>query len=216
MPFDPNSDFPLFVDLLEAVSFRRAGSDAATMLPHVLRRRVTMREAEASGGKYARGDAVFHLPAGELTEYPRLGDELITTDDARWTILEIQSACGGRRLRCVARNQAVASEVNERITIQQATWSKSPSGAASAAWETWLENVPARIQPERAEVVVQHERRGMRVTHRVILAERIAVDENYRILDAAGNVYHVVGMEQTERIDVLPVILAARSPWPLA
>ena len=213
--FDPSADFVLVADLLETVTLRRADTGAVSSLPHVLRRELTEREAEASGGKYARSDLVWHLPAGELMVFPRLGDQLVTADDARWTILEIQLACGGARLRCHTRNLAVAAGVSEEITIQLATWSKTASGAASATWSDWLTGLPARIQPQIGRVESAHDRRELRVTHRIIVADPVAVNENHRVLDAAGNIYHVVGYERPARIDLLPVILAVQSPWPL-
>ena len=213
--FDPSTDFVLVTDLLETVTLRRADTGAVSSIAHTLRREVTQREAEASGGKYTRSDLVWHLPAGELSVFPRLGDQLIDADDAKWTILEIQLACGGARLRCLARNLAVAAGLSDEITIQVATWSKTASGAASATWNDSLTGLAARIQPQTGEVTVTHDRREMRITHRIIVAEAVDVNDNHRVLDADGNVYHVVGYEQPARIDVLPVILAVQSPWPL-
>ncbi|HZZ73625.1 MAG TPA: hypothetical protein VFE24_15335 [Pirellulales bacterium] len=216
MPFDPAADFTLIADLLQSVTLRRADTGALSLVNHGLRRTITTGEAEASGGKYTRADAVWHLPSSELAAPPRVGDALIDAADVVWTILEIQAACGGARWRCLTRNLALTAGLADTITIQQATWSKSAAGAASAVWTDLHIGLAASIQLQRAEVQEDQLDRSLRSTHRIVIAMAVAVDENCRILDADGNLYHVVGYEQAARIDALPVILATQSPWPLA
>ena len=53
--FDPGSDFEDVVDHFETVTLRRPDTPD-TSITHALRRAVTVREAQASGGTYTTSD----------------------------------------------------------------------------------------------------------------------------------------------------------------
>ena len=71
---DPRTDFFDVVDGLEAVTLLRTGSSNPCMIPHALRRAITVAEAAASDGRYTNTDVRWHLPAAECLASPRLGD----------------------------------------------------------------------------------------------------------------------------------------------
>jgi SPP1 family predicted phage head-tail adaptor len=125
-------------------------------------------------------------------------------------VLEVQPAAFAKRWTCHARNLAIAGGLDERITLQRATWTKDRHGAAVATWSDYRIGLRARLQPLEGAMGLEHERPATRVRYRVYLAEPVTVDEDHRII-RNGTVYTIVGYERPERIDELFVILAEGS-----
>jgi head-tail adaptor len=199
--------------VLPAVLTRPGG--AQTTLPHTLRRRLTHREAEASGGRYTTADVRWHLDAGALPQPPEIGSTLTDHEGRTWTILQVDHDAHGRRWRCTARHLQLLPDDDERLTVQTAAWTKDARGALVAAWSDALADVPARVQPVESRLVVEHHRRLVRVTHRVYFQQPLPMASEYRLLrPSTAEVLHVVGLQHAERIDRLAVVLAHSGPWP--
>ncbi|MCH8047495.1 MAG: head-tail adaptor protein [Planctomycetes bacterium] len=213
--FDPATDFPDVVDRLEAVTVADVSAATNTPVASALRRAVTTREAAASEGKYTESDVVWHLPASLLTSPPAVGDTITDAAATVWTILEVQQAAADSRWRCVARVAAIDGGFNETIDIQLATWNKGSAGAATPAWANVQTGLSARIQPHRMDIRAEHGRRTVRTTHRIYVSQQVSVNENHRIKDGGGGVYHVVASEKSDRIDALMVIHVVQTPWPV-
>jgi hypothetical protein len=106
MPFLPSTDFATIIDGLEPVTLRRRRTDAdpaEARIACALRTTVKTHELAAGGGKYTASDAVWHLPAAELSEPPALGDLLCDGAGRRWAVLEVARTTLGTRWRCIAR-----------------------------------------------------------------------------------------------------------------
>jgi len=215
--FDPSTDFANIADGTESVTVCRRGStpgSPGTTVSHALRRTVTMREAAESHGSYTASDVIWHLPAEELADAPRLGDVVLDADGRRWTILEVQSAALGTRWRCAARNLAVVYGLDDTITILKATYVKDDGGAAEPLWRPWKTGVRARIQPVAAQAGTKHRARQTVVRYRIFLEEDLALDHTHRIQGPDAAVYQVVATQGAERIGEPQTIEAKISPCP--
>jgi hypothetical protein len=214
--FDPGTDFSDVVDGLQSVTFRRAADGIELSVASALRRAVTQQEAEASNGVVTTHDVVWHLPDHQLTMPPVAGDEIDDTDGVTWIALSVKRSTNDTRWRCTCRALDIVAGPQQLVTVQQAVWSKGDAGAATATWQDSLTDVTARIQPDETEVLVENRRRSVRSTHLIHFRDPIAIDENTRVVGSDASVYHVVGTDRAERLDVLQRVHAVKSPWPLA
>ena len=210
--FHPGNDFLMVADGLSAVTVMRPDGSLSTEVAHALRQEIRTEEAKRSRGRYTASDAVWHLPAAELPERPRLGDVVVDATGQHWTILNVQEATQGSRWRCVTRNLAIVHGLDQTVTIEKATYTKSPSGASETTWQPWRTGLPARIQPRRLEVEERHDRLSTAAKFTVFLAENVAVDHTHRIQGPDGTRYRILGSRRTERIDALMEIDVIRLP----
>src|SRR5262249_51305475 len=158
IPFDISDDLSC-VDGTETVTLRQSALGPPLAVPGVLRRHDQLREAEPSDGQYTATDVVWHLPAAGLALAPAIGAVSTHTP-----ALPRYGLPPGQRARrsvwiCTSRNLAVQSNLDRRMTLQQATWSKGASGAQVATWSDVRTNLAARIQPESGSVSIEYDRR---------------------------------------------------------
>jgi hypothetical protein len=210
--FQPAADFAQVVDGLATVTLKRPGGPASVAVDAALRRVVTTREAEASAGKYTTSDAVWLLDMSASSMTPQVGDRIVEADGARWTILSARREVAGARWRCHARRLAIENGPSELVTIERAAWSKGASGALAADWSVLAAGAPARIQPIFGAIDDDRNRRTIRVTHHVYLAQGIDLAESDRIVSLDGRCFLVVGFERPERIDELLIAHVQQQP----
>lgn len=200
---DLSNDFAVF-DGAQNVVIRgprtSSGVAPAEQPTAALRRAVTVREIEASHGKYAAGDVRWHFPAAAITAAPALGSMIVDTDGRAWTILETSHETLGSRWRCTARSWEIAAGLSDRVTILRARWTKSASGVPTAEWLEVRRGAVARIQPLEQRVVDAAESMRLRGTHRCFLAEPIEVDAALRVR-CGDMLYDVRGVDDAERLD---------------
>ena len=205
---DVSSDLASVVDHVQTVTVRHAVSGASTTVAGALARPIAMGEARPSGGRYTADDVRWHLPTGVLNEPLAPGDEIITADETAWIVQEVKQVGLNARLQCVARKLQIVAGATDLVRLQIATWTKSAAGAPVVAWDDVLTDVAARIQPHRGEIVIEHNKKKIRLTHEIYLDQPVTIDSNHRIIDAAGNPYALVGYTDPQRIDRLTAILA--------
>ena len=214
--WNPSGDFADVADALEAVTFT-AASGVQTAVGAALRLRITEQEAAASGGRYTRRDVKWHLPASQLAAAPSDGATITDAQAQIWTILQVDHDTRSSRYRCWCRTMALAATLTDRIHIQQASCSKDAHGALAATWSNWKMNLLARVQPAGGAMTVEHDRRLLRASYRVYLAEAVAVTEKHRIYDlATSDTFHIRGYESAAELDALFMIDALKTPWVLA
>ena len=205
---DISSDLQNIVDGLQAVTVRHAASGASESITGAFARRLKHGEAAPSGGTYTADDVRWHLPAGVLGEPLAPSDEVTDAAGDTWIVQDVRQVGLDARVECVARKLAIAPGPNDTVRLQQASWSKDQAGAPVVAWNDVATELLARIQPHRGTIEVEHNRRQMRVTHEIYLAEPITIDSNHRLVDETGRAYKLVGYAEPERIDRLSVIYA--------
>lgn len=210
LAFDPGDDFARISDGLENVTFSKPGSSVTVAVAHALRRGVTLREAEKSGGRVTAADVVWQLPVAELPDHPQPGDAIVDGDGWRWTLLEVQAAAVAGRWRCVARNLAVAHRLDDVVEIQEATYAKGAGGAAEPAWHTWQTGLRARIQPALVEMVGERQRQITRSLYLIYLEQNVTVGRNHRIKGPDGTLYRIAGSRRARRIDTVMEIDAIK------
>jgi hypothetical protein len=207
---DVQTDFAQIADELEAVTLRRADGITSTRLASALRRAMSTSEAATSDGEYTTADVRWHLAAAELSDAPALGDRIVDGSGETWTILKTRPATCGSRFECVARNLAIAANLNTLIAIRREVIVKGQSGAVERSWEDYRLGVRARIQEQAAERSEQHGRQSGVVAAKVYLAEQILVDNGFQIVAPDGTLYEVTGYERPDSITSLFVINAER------
>lgn len=208
-----SSDITSF-DGVEPIALRQPGAAAPVAVARTLRRRVTTQEAQESGGAYTAADVKWRLSAVEHPDPPAVGAVVTDAGGALWTVLRVERQAVTQTWVCWCRRLELSAALGQSVTIQRATWSAGPSGAPVATWNDELTNVLARIQPVTSVIEVQHQRRTVRVTHKIYVAVAVNIDGNVRVVHG-NQVYHVVGVESAERLGELPVLLAEATPWPV-
>ena len=206
--FDPRDDLAC-CDGLETVTLSSPGGESATEVTGALRRRAERHEAEPSDGKYAAAEVTWHLPAAQLAAEPQIGATVTDAASVSYVVLSVERASLGGRWVCRSRALIVGGYLDQRITVQQATWTKSPDGVQVPTWHDVYANLPARIQPLRGDIEMEYDRRLTRVTHKIFVAQQFVIDHTFRVR-AGEELYRVLGFEQPQRIDVAPAILVAQ------
>ncbi len=182
--FDPQGDLSEAADGLEAVMlYRRGVSPGAAGQPvaHALRRGSATRPAAAAAGQATVGEAVWHLPAEELSQPPAIGDMILDGLGRRWTVLEAQSTALGSRWRCRTRCLALAFALDDTVTVLEAAYAKGEGGAAAALWRVWRTGLRARIQPLETRPDTAHAVRRPATRCRILLEEHLLLDERHRV-----------------------------------
>src|SRR5262245_4659255 len=168
LSWNPQADFLEAADGLEAVTIA-AARGATTAVSGALRLRITEQEVAASGGRYTRRDVRWHLPAAQLASAPRIGATITDSQGQTWTVHQVDHDTRSSRWRCWCRSLPLASDLPDRVHIQQASWSKDDHGALVPTWSNWKTDLPARVQPIEAVIVAAHSQRYARVTYLVHL-----------------------------------------------
>jgi hypothetical protein len=213
LAWDLSDDFLDAADGLEAVTLTSI-SGGTSAVTGALRLRISEREAAASDGRYTRRDMRWHLPAAQVTSAPQVGATVTDGSGRVWTILQVDHDTRSSRWRCWCRLLRLSTLLNDRVHIQQASWTKDDHGAVSPTWSDWKIDLPARVQPIEAEMKIEHDQRLHRVTHLVYLNESLELTHNHRLYHpAASAALHIIGYEKPERIDALFTIRAVQTPW---
>jgi hypothetical protein len=197
-------------DGLEPVTVWPASGSPPSAVDGALRRQSGVSEAEPSDGFYTAADVTWHLPAEQLASDPTVGGVVSDAAGVRYVVLSVERAALGACWRCRTRNLAIVNSLDSLVSLQQATWTKTTSGVQVPVWADVRSNLAARIQPQQTEIEIEYDRRLTRVTHKIFLADEIAIDHTYQIV-AGTETYRVLGCERQQRIDALFVILASQT-----
>ncbi len=200
--WSPGDDFPAVADAVTTVTLTSAG--ATSTVTGALPRRVTVREARASGGHYTREDVKWNLPQSQAPAPPEVGALLLDDQQRAWRVLRVDHDTLASRWRCWCRRLLLAEGLTQRVHIRRAAWSRDAHGAAVATWSVWKSNLAAHIQPMAGALQVEHERLGLRAMRRVFLAAALEAISDLRVAQpATGAEYAVVGFRWPERLDEL-------------
>ncbi len=215
--FDPTDDLTSVADGTESVTLLRRGrtpGDAGTTIAHALRRAITAGEAAIvntgdvrkqvpSGGRQLADDLVWHLPVAELPDTPRLGDVILDGDGRRWTILTVKLATLGSRWRCETRNVAIASGLDNTISVQ-----KNIGTTAAPIWQTRKTGVRARIQSLKTTFDADAATPTTTTRYRIFVEINLELDHTCRIRGPEGTIYTILSTTGAEQIGQLQVIEA--------
>jgi hypothetical protein len=202
---DIAADFGLVTDFLAPVTVDGASVNNA------LRRAVTTSEAARSGGKYLSSDTVFHLDIAELPSRPAIGGQIVDQDGDTYTILEVAKQTLANRWRCIARSLYL--DPAQTVTIQQATFSKSTTGAQEPTWTDVATNVPAKVVIESETVDDTHDGRSLKQTATVYFATPQTLTPQYRIV-SGSTILKVIEWQGFDDLKALFRCKCEVSPWP--
>jgi hypothetical protein len=183
------------------VSVNKAG-DQSYCPANCHRSAITLKELAASNGVYVPRDLVLRIPRSQLPVTPKPRDRWTDSEGQTFTVLEVGRNVGRERHRLVCRNLVIEAALDDVITVQRASISYDQSGVKQKAWYTLYSNVPARIQPQTAELVDERGVRGLKVSHECILGQVVVVTNEDRVL-LNGRFYEIRGYSMPERIDEL-------------
>ena len=209
--FDPSDDLITSADGTESVTLLRRGrtpGSSGTTIAHALRRAITagqaavvstgdVRKRVVSDGRYMGADVVWHLPAAELTDPPRLGDVIRDGAGQRWTILTVKKATLGTRWRCETRDVAIAYGLDDTIAVLKAD---------GANWQTWLTGIRARVQPLYTTIDADEEAPSTTTRYRIFVEEELELDHTCCIRGPDGTLHAILRTIGAERIGELQVI----------
>ena len=213
LDFDPSTDFEDVTDGLEAVTLDRRGK-ASTSVTNALRRRIATTEVSASDGMYMAGDTRWHFPVVECTTPPALGDVIVDGDADRWTVIDVTKCTLSKRWNCAGRELSIAYGLYDRLTIEEAVYSKGTGGAAEQTWRTWKTGIKCRIQESSADVSMAQDAYHMAKRYEIVIANDVAINHTHRIKGANGTLYKIEERRGAQEIDGLQTIVA--SEWQLA
>jgi hypothetical protein len=207
---DPSEEFAQWADGFENVTLRRRDSGETVAIAVALRRDVVAREAEPSGGAAGQTDAVWHLqpPAGELP--PELGDVIVDARDQHWTIQQTEELTLLGRWKCAARELRVAFGCVDRVDVQRADWDDLGSGPEIVGWDYVYTALPVRIQPDETVVSDTTITPTSTLRFTLILGEAFPLQSDDRFVATDGAIYRLESIEQTDRIDMLPIARVVR------
>jgi hypothetical protein len=77
--------------------------DAEPFMTDALKRPVTLREMELSGGLYQPGDVRWHFAAPSLAAEPIVGTLISESGGCVWSVIDSQATVFGGRQTCTAR-----------------------------------------------------------------------------------------------------------------
>jgi hypothetical protein len=212
---DRSRDFAYLAPGNEVYTLRIAGQPDM-VLPSVLTEPITFKEELPADGQVQQGDLLAVWPIA-ASQKPPLGAKLLDAAGTLWTILTVLRKDHVNTWECTARNLAIAYQLNNFATILQATYTKSPAGAAIADWTPISTAIAARFQPETQDAQVFEDAEWTKTQFTVVLSQDVLdwmgyplklTGANYRLADAQGRHYRVTGYTQAERIDVLPTAAA--------
>lgn len=204
LELDLATDFASITDWLKPVVIDGTDVNAC------LRRAVGVREAAASGGKYTTSDVAFHLDSAECSA-PAIGGTIVD-EDGSWTIISVDWQTFVKRWRCVSRQLAIVGGLT--VTIQQATYTKSTTGAEEPTWANVSTGVSAKVHYESAEVETAHGNRVSISSVKVYFASPQTLGPNYRILASDGAILKVISWDGFNEIDQFFTATCEVSKWP--
>jgi len=214
-PLSISDDFASIVDGLEEVTLVVAGrADVAVTSAH--RNQLAMDDPDQAAGEVRRGSTVWQWPLSETPERPPLGSVIVDDAGNRHTILELAEQVLGSKYSAVTVNLAVKAGLDNLVVIEQATYAKDSHGEAVPTWETIVEDVQARVQPISQQTAIEHGQDATEASCEILLADDLSglsidpVGADYRVTDAAGDVYRLDQYVRPERLDALPKLLVRR------
>lgn len=212
-PQPPDRGKPLFVEIAKRRNLRRhelaasggvyVGDDQVYLIPD---------DAFPRGVMSKPGDVVIELPAG----YPENNEAQPGT---RWTVLEVGWGKNRSTRRLTCRDLVLSFDLRDSVTIERPALTfdaagvsvkRFPSDATDPGGVTLYSDLPARCQLVTKDVAEKYGIRGLEGKYRIIVGREIDVTQEDRLLLPSGEWVDIVGYENAQRIDELPVIIGER------
>ncbi len=214
MPYVPTGSWFLdYTSGLEAITLKQPGDASGTAVAHAKRRAVSIKEAQASFGRYTSSDVKWRLSQSEYTSQPELGSKIIDAAGVYWTVLSVERAFADTEWACMTRALAIVAGLDCVVSIQRAAFEKDAAGASVSVFAE-VSAVRARIQETGSAAVLESGLHLTRRTFEITVAEEVEIDNTCQIVGPDGTAYEFSAYERAETIDSLPLIRASLDPFP--
>lgn len=216
MPAKPNiGDDLRYADGIESVLFWFASTAESRRLATVLRSPVSVREAAASGGVYTTQDTRFAMLRSEFLEgaLPEVGG-LIEVESEIWAVYGLDVIVHAAQYRAWCKRELIRGQLPATLRIQKPAYARDADLVLKPNWTDVISGAAGRVQEVLQELVVEHERRRTKVTHRVYAeVEEGVVQAGWRIL-CDGNTYNILRISGRGVLGTLEVfdVELARQP----
>lgn len=221
LSLDFSADYLLW-DFAEAVTVTSVGTAAAggnwpLLVSHALRGQPTFKQRAPSGGAYVGADCRWLLPDALLAGRAAKAGDLIRdhqTPSVTWTVIDP----GFEQLDRTWDLYCLSLSIHHRLRDRCTAWRHNPSRPAQDAAGSRLlspeqagDAIDCRFQLVSEAPVEGRGKRLWRSEWRVYLSEEIdGLTHEWQLRDAGGNVYQVLGVENRQRLDEVPVVTAER------
>ena len=203
--FDASQDFSASLDGLESVTLRRRESGEVLQISSAWRRNARTRESESSDGTVVQSDVEWSVQLPDGAAHPELGDMIVSADKASWTILNLEQQVALGRWTCSTRELRIAFGCDDVVDVQRAEWDDLGGGLEIVGWTDLFTAMPVRIQPTNIEVSDTSLTPGSTERFTIVLGEPFPLEAYDRFVGPDGAIYRLESIEQTERIDKLPI-----------
>lgn len=192
------------------------------------RRNLTRRELAASMGAYTGLDQVWLMPdvLFPVGESSKPGDVVVETGDGaeaqpgtRWTVLEVGWGKNRQTRRLTCRDLVLSYDLRDLVTVERPALSYDAAGVPVKAFPSDLANpagvvlyaqLPAKAQLVTKEIAEKYGIQGLEGKYRVIVGQEVDVTTEDRIVLPSGLILDIVGYENAQRTDELPVVICER------
>lgn len=162
-------------------SFRRLGEPAADedLYAKAKRGPLTTKELFPSAGAYTASDVAWSFWENEnLAGFrPKPGDQIIDPDQEAYTVLEATRKKFRNTHRLITRNLAIAFNLRDSITIEQAQIVEQTTIAArTRSWKPLFTNLRCRVQPQDETMKDERSVMGGSVRYTVLLSRQLRWD----------------------------------------
>ena len=143
--FDPSQDFKDILDQGQSLVLHRQNTSQSVAIDGARRFSSLHWPTQQSDGTARVHDVVWQFVWDNVSDLPRIGDQLTDALGTCWTIQQVEQPEANTRLRVYARDLHIDCWLSSRVDIQQAEY----FGETILGWTTIYPAVPARIQPAR-------------------------------------------------------------------
>ena len=209
MALDLSQDYKIW-DNRETITYTveaRSGNLVHT-INDCKRRALTYKELAAGGGAYTGGDRAWLIPVAVLPSgvAPKIADRVTDAGGTAWTVLEAGLNTLQTWWRLTTRDIVLSASLGELVTFQQPNEAQDQAGGRVPTFTAVGNPVRARIQETEAVVEDRHGKRQAVRKFTMWVGQRVYPSANWRVVDAAGQVYQVNGWRGADRWDILQEI----------
>ena len=181
----------LIFDGVETVVAIQAGTSIKQIINHALQFGVTSRDLIGSDGTYRQGDVKFNLPAVECPNFlPDAGDFIEQADHTLWSVGMVERLTLKTRHQVWCKRVALNPNTAVALKVYRETVGKDTTGAAFSSFKLWKETT-GHINELASVVEATDNRRRLKITHQIFIAEQLDVQAGMKVVDQNGNTWLV-------------------------
>ncbi|NQT18846.1 MAG: head-tail adaptor protein [Planctomycetes bacterium] len=101
---------------------------------------------------------------------------------------------------------SIRSMMNQRGRVERETVTQTATGGVARTWTVTHREIPVRLRPIGAELAIEQQRAGMRVTHKAYTPANVSLTIKDRLI-VGGQTYTVRGFTDADHAGRLRVAL---------